>query len=93
MSVSSAPTPYWSTTRNHISVQYTSQSSTTKLIDLGAKVVFIVWVGWLNLFSQYMYYWDFFFGGGGEGGVMDFFLCDRNNKDRNLSLPITKLNA
>lgn len=71
MSVSSAPTPYWSTTRNHISVQYTSQSSTTKLIDLGAKVVFIVWVGWLDLFSQY--YWDFFFGGGGEKGELWIF--------------------
>lgn len=71
MSVSSAPTPYWSTTRNHISVQYTSQSSTTKLIDLGAKVVFIVWVGWLDLFSQY--YWDFFLGGGEKGELWIFF--------------------
>lgn len=70
MSVSSAPTPYWSTTRNHISVQYTSQSSTTKLIDLGAKVVFIVWVGWLDLFSQY--YWDFL-GGGEKGELWIFF--------------------
>lgn len=87
MSVSSAPTPYWSTTRDHISVQYTSQSSTTKLIDLGAKVLFIVWARFV--FSVLL---GFFLGGGGEGGVMDFFLCDRSNKDRNL-IPITKLNA
>lgn len=92
MSVSSAPTPYWSTTRDHISVQYTSQSSTTKLIDLGAKVLCIHSVGGVARFV-FSVLLGFFFGGGGEGGVMDFFLCDRNNKDRNLSLPITKLNA
>lgn len=73
MSVSSAPTPYWPTTRDHISVQYTSQSSTTKLIDLGAKVLFIVWVGWLDFFLSTCTIGIFFLGGGEKGELWIFF--------------------
>lgn len=69
MSVSSAPTPYWSTTRDHISVQYTSQSSTTKLIDLGAKVLCIHSVGGVARFV-FSVLLGFFFWGGGEKGEL-----------------------
>lgn len=73
MSVSSAPTPYWSTTRDHISVQYTSQSSTTKLIDLGAKVLCIHSVGGVARFVFSVLLGFFFWGGGEKGELWIFF--------------------